>query len=498
MQTESWHSLIRLNETDGGGEGTWKCRYRQSYFFVYVRELLARRTQLQCPRRTFDYKNTHQWIYDYQLYAPQEVPCRASSSACSFLKAQGGNNPDCAPSKMLYLDNTEYRLTTWSMNTPGGSAVCGHGNREFSFFFRLTASSATKQSFQNLMIVFLAGGMCWDAGTCGNNTSTRTMSAANNPPSVEPTIPESFLNSVSGSLQLYSNTLVYDQGIFIPDYDFVVIPDCTGDLHIGNRSFTYGAGTPTCFTAHHLGAVNTGKAIEWIFDPRNTKYLQRITIVSTGLNNGQSIPVLNGQSPSAASTPYVPIPYAPGAHGGIFWAPYIQKLNPQIPVKVITEQSLGVFGPKWKDLMKDDPWGATTAMTPDNSQTVLPSPSEWSFLYDDISYYYEVITRKNSLISFADIASSSDENQKRFFIETGGSLTDCCLEGCNCSHAASTSYRSGQVDWLKSFKVAVIRRSQRLGLLYRSWIHEVPSIRFLLTPVTIKFGDGSVLVIFER
>ena len=316
------------------------------------------------------------------------------------------------------------------------------------------------------------------------------MGAANNPTSLEPDIPISFLESVSGRVGL--STLVYSQGIFSSDqYDIVVIPDCTGDLHVGNRSFTYRSGNTSCITAHHFGAVNTGMTLEWIFDKRNTKSLQRISIISTGLNTGQS-----AQFPDAR-----PIPYAPGSHGGIFWAPFIQEMHPQIPVKVITEQSLGVFGPNWKVMMQDDPWGATSAKTPDLSQTVLPSSSEWSFVYDDTSYYYEVITQKNSLISFADIASSSDENQKRFFVDTGGRLTDCCLEGCSCSQAASRSYKSGQTDWLKSFKVAVIRRHQRMGTTYLSWIHEVPILRFLLTPVNISRsvnGIAQVTQIFEQ
>ncbi len=54
---------------------------------------------------------------------------------------------------------------------PGSPAVCGHGNREFSFI--------AKRSYQTdtVVVAFLAGGMCWDEDSCGLDPARRAMGA---------------------------------------------------------------------------------------------------------------------------------------------------------------------------------------------------------------------------------------------------------------------------------------------------------------------------------
>eukprot|EP00961_Rhodomonas_salina_P095169 1280388-Rhodomonas_salina.1 len=45
---------------------------------------------------------------------------------------------------------------------PGSPTVCGHGNREFSFF------AHKGQDTSKVIVVFASGGMCWDAESCGD------------------------------------------------------------------------------------------------------------------------------------------------------------------------------------------------------------------------------------------------------------------------------------------------------------------------------------------
>ena len=68
---------------------------------------------------------------------------------------------------------------------PGSPAVCGHGNREFSFLARRGADET------QVLVVFVTGGMCWDADSCGLDASLRTM-AVDNQVDKAPAVPESF------------------------------------------------------------------------------------------------------------------------------------------------------------------------------------------------------------------------------------------------------------------------------------------------------------------
>jgi len=74
-------------------------------------------------------------------------------------------------------------------------------------------------------------------------------------------------------------------------------------------------------------------------------------------------------------------------------------------------------------------------------------------------------------------------------MQTGGSLSDCCLDGCSCDFGVSVPVssvlpysvrqgsppfgtRGGQLDWLKTLRVTVLRRIRRMPYNYRAWLNQ--------------------------
>ena len=56
---------------------------------------------------------------------------------------------------------------------PGSPAVCGHGNREFSFLARRGSNTA------GVIVAMLAGGTCWDAAGCALDAPQPARPSAN-------------------------------------------------------------------------------------------------------------------------------------------------------------------------------------------------------------------------------------------------------------------------------------------------------------------------------
>ena len=376
----------------------------------------------------------------YYLDEPQEQPCISNTASC---RLSGQGLLQCFDG-LRYIDENYLEVLEWSQMIPGSPAACGHGNREFSFFVRPADRGVSNEpSLEKLMLVFAAGGICWDAASCGNTTERR-MGSGNNewsePHAQSPEVPQRLLTYLWESQNMVAKPGILNLDSY-PEYDAVIIPDCTGDMNIGNRSYTYDADKQTCITAHHRGGINTGMAIDWVVHPRNSKRLKEIVIVATGFND-------MGQT------------RAFGAHGPAFWASYIQKRKPDALVRVVTEQSLGLNGPAWSKAMEGDPWGTQQLFEPGSTNLLLPP--EWSIAHDDLTTYYEYAAKHTPTLAFADVASVSDPSQMSFFEHFGGHRKQCCVDGCSC-HSGGDSIEAGQLDWMKTVRVAVLQRHQRLG-----------------------------------
>ena len=116
---------------------------------------------------------------------------------------------------------------SWETIEPGGHTGCGYG-ADFRFHFRPGPASG-------LVIDFQGGGACWDALTCALPIWLPT---AGGPPSA------TGLASISNE----ENP--------VRDYNYLYIPYCTGDVHVGNH---VAAGV------RFNGANNTRAALDWVF-----------------------------------------------------------------------------------------------------------------------------------------------------------------------------------------------------------------------------------------
>jgi hypothetical protein len=110
-------------------------------------------------------------------------------------------------------------------------------------------------SAEKLAIWFEGGGACWNARMCdaAGKPTFKPAAAAQQPQS---------------------------RGLFdarhannpLRDFSVVVLPYCTGDMHIGRRTVEYRRGDGTTFQFAHEGSRNTRAALDWLksrgFDPQ--------------------------------------------------------------------------------------------------------------------------------------------------------------------------------------------------------------------------------------
>ena len=159
-------------------------------------------------------------------------------------------------------------------------------------------------------------------------------------------------------------------------WSFVVIPDCTGDQHIGNRSYTYDAGDappliysalhasrtgrlqrvrlaamPTsflpitaspciahreadakrqpragkesCITVHHRGGVNTGMAMDWLFD--SFPVLEEVMVIGAPINKDAAADGANPLFKRYADFKLSPYSHATGSEGAAFWGKFFMR-----------------------------------------------------------------------------------------------------------------------------------------------------------------------------
>lgn len=411
----------------------------------------------------------------YRLDEPLEKPCISLPSSC---RLSGGGLLECTL-RMMNMEDNFLQILFWTQMIPGSPAACGHGNREFSFYVRPAdrgvASGAA--SLEKVLLIFAAGGMCWDAEGCGN-TAQQKMGSGNNkwssPNGKSPETPARLLRYLWSGQERDSKPGILDMDAY-PDYDAVLVPDCTGDMNLGNRSYTYDAqSNSTCITAHHRGGINTGLAVDWLVNPKNSKKLREILILATGYND-------------------MGMGNAFGAHGPAFWAQYIQKRVPDALVRVVTEQSLGLHGPGFSKVIENDPWGTLQLHEPGSNTLLLPPPSVWSFAHDDMTSYYEYVAKTTPSIAFADVATMHDPSQMALFKHFGGMDRQCCVDGCSCQSGGDDGIEAGQLDWIKTVKVTILQRHQRLGKNYRSWLSHTP-IRYFMLATELQLEDYLTLI----
>ncbi len=184
-------------------------------------------------------------------------------------------------------------------------------------------------------------------------------------------------------------------------------------------------GRDTCFTAHHKGGVNTGAAIDYLLD--NINGLEQVGVLPSFLV-AVAARLSNARPRRWFCWERATIPKRSLAAGSEEWGQRsgqsTSKTGSQVPGFARCEQdaelmhsmlcsprigdvgswqvldsAMGIYGPLWKEIHRNDPWGAKFTMVPDaemrgpgEHKRLLPPEDEWSLAEDDMTAYYRWAT----------------------------------------------------------------------------------------------------------
>lgn len=132
---------------------------------------------------------------------------------------------------------TPVEAQDWEEHVPGGDCQCGDG-ADFRFYSRVADP-------EKVLLFFQGGGACFSLATCNPDDPSYT--------------------TVATGLQPESGSGVFD--VENPDNPFrdwsmVFVPYCTGDVHLGDNTNTYGPGV----TVNHKGYVNGKAAFDYMVE----------------------------------------------------------------------------------------------------------------------------------------------------------------------------------------------------------------------------------------
>lgn len=252
----------------------------------------------------------------------------------------------------------EVQPNIWNEIKPGGETTCANGD-EYSFFVR--PGDETK-----LMIHFQGGGACWNSANCGD-----------------------------GSFKLFDSEVTEDElamysfGIFdyeneenpVRDFTTVVVPYCTGDVHVGNATATYDE-----LTIEHKGRVNVEAVLGWLYE--NYPDAEEVFV------NGSSA----------------------GSYGSIFYAPSIFEHYPDARHTQLGDAGVGVIPSGWTGL---ESWGFF-----DTLDAYYPNLADISSLDFNLPLAYEDAGVRFPEANFAQYTTEADEVQILFYTVQGGLAED--------------------------------------------------------------------------
>lgn len=251
----------------------------------------------------------------------------------------------------------------WNVIRPGGDTTCSRGG-EYAFAVR-------PGTVNKVVIDFMGGGACWDDLTCS--------------------IAGSIFNETVDSIDDWVASDfdgVYDQDRAdnpFAGWYHVFIPYCTGDIHWGDATTTYGAGANE-FTIHHRGAVNARAVLDWVYE----RFSAPETIFVTGCSAG--------------------------AYGSVGWTPYLIEHYPDAAVYQMGDSGVGIITDNFfRDSFPS--WNATELL-PDWIPDLDPDENDifaltLADLYGRAANYYPDYT-------FTQYTTAFDDNQTFYFQAMGG------------------------------------------------------------------------------
>jgi len=214
-----------------------------------------------------------------------------------------------------------------------GIPSCRLGNKDFSFYFK------PGKEKKKLVVFFDGGGACWDSNTCV--TGQQTPLAAY--------VPELKGISTQGLFDQSNPNNPYR------DWNLVVLPYCTGDIHWGSKDQSYtdftGAvtGAPGgSVTIHHRGFDNFLYVREWLMNRFAEKEDKKEKEDKEDDNNNINKLLVTGSSA--------------GGYGAAFAYPHLKQAFPRAKGYLLADAGNGVISEKLLEQAvrsPDERWGAS-------------------------------------------------------------------------------------------------------------------------------------------
>jgi hypothetical protein len=248
----------------------------------------------------------------------------------------------------------------WNTIEPGGDTICARGT-PFRYFVR-------KGSVNRVVIDFRGGGACWNDFTCGIGDSLFQETAD----------PDAFITNESTAPGIYDHSNAKNP---FKDWHHVFIPYCTGDVHWGNATRTYGTGDQA-YTINHKGAVNTQAVLKWVYE--NVPAPERVFV--TGCSAG--------------------------AYGSIMWSAHVRNHYKQSKVYQFADSGAGIITDTFFDESFPQ-WGADASYP-----TFIPGvdPADFSRL----PQLYELIGTTFADMFLSQYNTNYDDNQHLYYTVMGG------------------------------------------------------------------------------
>jgi hypothetical protein len=282
--------------------------------------------------------------------APPTTPTPAEDAGGAPSSDDGG-----APFGLPRLEDLPSALTSLS---PGGDTTCAFGT-PFSFFVQ-------KGRVDRVLVEFSGGGACWNDATCIDSPTFLS-----EVPFLPPGLP------LPG---------VYDHGDArnpFREWTHVFIPYCTGDIHWGDSTQTYGSGD-TAKVVRHKGAVNVRAVLQWLF--HQVKDPSKVAVAGCSA----------------------------GAYASILWSPLIRDTYPNARLYHFGDSGAGITTDEFQSggLNQWNPWGAFPAF--------IENPKEVPRLSD----LYGIVARRYPSDRFSQLSFTEDSDQKAFFERMGGTPSE--------------------------------------------------------------------------
>ena len=318
------------------------------------------------------------------------------------------------------VDRIEDMQAGWNEVRPGGETGCARGG-DFSFF-------VSPGNSDKVVIDFIGGGACWNSRTCAKDTAT-------------------FSDNVDHLKRRYENGDL--EGVYrrdrpdnpFKDYNHVVIPYCTGDIHWGSNEVAYTKDDGESFVIKHKGAINAKTVLSWVAD---------------NITNPNKV-VVTGCSA--------------GAYGSIYWTPEVRRLFPNADFKQFGDSGIGIITesffhesfPKWNAIEAAPRW----------IPELNPDEVDWSTLgihdlYTKIGHYYPNI-------SLSQYTSAFDDNQTFYFEIMGGAPENWSpnmFDSLNVIEQSLASFRSFVAPGVEHCILPYdeLYSVQSSGVAFTSWI----------------------------